>query len=412
MRGCCLTLSLLVGSTLPGSAAAEEPPPAQDCLLPRTAPGICKRPLPAGYLSKPPLKELPKYIAGSGAQWQGDLRGRDVSALDLKDRTGDLLHADFDSNTVFPKTLPKGFDPKRIMDLGADPGLGVRTLHKAGITGKGVAIAIIDQALLVDHEDYAARLRSYEELQWISPEAQMHGGALASIAVGKRGGVAPEADVYFTAAWFAETVNGRSQPSYFTLAKAIDRVIELNRTLPKGRKIRALAIARGFTPGERGYAEVTDAVGRAKAEGIFVISSSLKDHYGLEFHGLGREPMSAPDAQASYLPGAWWQYRFFASGQGSSTQTLLVPMDSRTTASPTGPADYVFYREGGWSWAIPYIAGAYALACQVRPDITPERFWKLALETGDAATVTHDEKKRRLERIMNPAGLIRRLKAP
>ena len=29
--------------------------------------------------------------------------------------------------------------------------------------------------------------------------------------------------------------------------------------------------------------------------------------------------------------------------------------------------EYVFYREGGWSWSIPYIAGVYALAAQVKP---------------------------------------------
>jgi hypothetical protein len=31
---------------------------------------------------------------------------------------------------------------------------------------------------------------------------------------------------------------------------------------------------------------------------------------------------------------------------------------------------------------VPYAAGAYALAAQVAPDITPEQFWSLALKTG------------------------------
>ena len=44
-------------------------------------------------------------------------------------------------------------------------------------------------------------------------------------------------------------------------------------------------------------------------------------------------------------------------------------MDSRCTASPTGINDYVYYREGGMSWTVPYLAGLYALACQVNPDI-------------------------------------------
>ena len=34
------------------------------------------------------------------------------------------------------------------------------------------------------------------------------------------------------------------------------------------------------------------------------------------------------------------------------------------------------------SWAVPYVAGVYALAVQVDPAITPERFWALAVRTG------------------------------
>jgi serine protease AprX len=33
--------------------------------------------------------------------------------------------------------------------------------------------------------------------------------------------------------------------------------------------------------------------------------------------------------------------------------TLIVPGDRRTTASNTGPNDYVYYGLGGWSWGIP-----------------------------------------------------------
>ena len=57
-----------------------------------------------------------------------------------------------------------GFNPDSIMEIGKNPGLNVRKLHKAGITGKGVGIAIIDQNLLVDHCEYKDQLRMYEEI--------------------------------------------------------------------------------------------------------------------------------------------------------------------------------------------------------------------------------------------------------
>jgi hypothetical protein len=88
---------------------------------------------------------------------------------------------------------------------------------------------------------------------------------------------------------------------------------------------------------------------------------------------------------------------------------LLIPMDSRTTASPTGIEDYVFYREGGWSWSIPYIAGMYALAVQVKPDITPEEFWYAALKTGRIIHIQHDGKAYELAKVLDPQALIEAL---
>jgi hypothetical protein len=43
--------------------------------------------------------------------------------------------------------MPQDFDWERIMELGKNPGLGIRKLHTQGITGRGIGIAIIDQTL-------------------------------------------------------------------------------------------------------------------------------------------------------------------------------------------------------------------------------------------------------------------------
>ncbi len=81
-------------------------------------------------------------------------------------------------------------------------------------------------------------------------------------------------------------------------------------------------------------------------------------------------------------------------------------MDSRTTASPGGVDKYVFYREGGISWAIPYIAGVYALAAQVKPAIMPDEFWRLALQTGKSFKLAQDGKVYDLGKILYPIALI------
>jgi subtilisin family serine protease len=348
---------------------------------------------------------LPKYDPNSQNPLQMDLRSTDLSELDLSQSRDDLMYAIFDSKTTWPENMPADFDWQAIMETGKNPGLGVRSLHERGITGKGVGIAIIDQPLLVEHQEYATQLRLYEEIN-IQPgtESQMHGPAVASIAVGKTVGVAPGADLYYIASWAFDN----SGDNFTYKAQAIRRIIEINTQLPSDRKIRVISISVGWQKDQTGYNEITDAVNEAKAAGIFVISSSIEKIYGLKFHGLGRNPLANPDDVSSYLPGSWWAKDFYAGKYGEPR--LLVPMDSRTTASPNGNEDYVFYREGGWSWSIPYLAGMYALAAQVDPAITPDKFWKLAMETGQTIEILHEGQSYQLGPILDPAALIAALK--
>ncbi len=116
----------------------------------------------------------------------------------------DLLHAIFDSKTQWPASnqMPADFDWQAIMETGKNPGLGIRSLHEAGITGRGVNIAIIDQPLIIDHIEYADRIRLYEEINVVpGTPSQMHGPGVTSIAVGRTAGVAPHANVYYIAAF-------------------------------------------------------------------------------------------------------------------------------------------------------------------------------------------------------------------
>ena len=368
---------------------------------------------------KGPLESVPSYDPSVYTNTEVDLKGYDLNALDLAGRAEDLLHSDFDSSTRWPKALPDTFDPATIMELGKNPGLGLRDLHRQGITGKGISIAIIDQALLVDHVEYRDRLACYEELHCFSPRAQMHGPAVASIAVGKTVGVAPEATLYYIAeTHLSSRGHGETIWEMSWLARAIDRVLEINRDLPEERRIRVISMSVGWDwLFQQGYLDVQRSVEKAKQENIFVVSSSLFETYGFRFHGLGRHPLADPDTVASYRPGLWWADNFYKHMHTQNFKrkrlnpTLMVPMDSRCIAAPTGERDYVFYRDGGWSWSIPYIAGLYVLACQVKPDITPDIFWETALETGDYTTFDHEGKRYTLENIVNPVNLIESLRA-
>ena len=393
-------------ATAAGEAAPE--PPSTSIAFPK----IDRRPAPSDS-GRRSIAAIPTYVSGKG--FSVDLRNSDLSGLDLRNSLSNLAHACFDERTTWPAgaRLPEGFDPARIMDLGKDPGLRIRDLHRQGVTGRGVGIAIIDQPLLTGHQEYADRLCLYEEIH--VPESavsQMHGCAVASIAVGKTVGVAPEADLYYIGSWAGDFGTEGFTYNFRYCARAIRRILQINTQLPADRKIRVISLSVGWGPGQKGYKAISEAAREAKAAGMLVVSSSLEQVHGFRFMGLGRAPLADPNDIGSYEPGAFWAKMFYESRDRHLVgYALLVPMGSRTTASQCGTDEYVFYREGGSSWAIPYIAGAYALAVQVEPDMTPDRFWALAMKTGRTIKLKHEDKTMPLGPILDPGRLIDAVKA-
>ena len=354
-------------------------------------------------------KTFPKYDPDSGRPFQVDLRARDVSKLDLRESRADLMYADFDDRTLWPAydRMPSGFDWRKIMELGKNPGLGVRRLHEEGITGRAVRIAIIDQPLLVDHREYAGRVRLYEEMDLQGrTDPTMHGAAVASIALGKTVGVAPEAELYYIAMQFIDHNTLRR------LARSVDRIVQVNRQLPEDGKIRVISVSKGWLPSHEGYEEIMEAVHKAQAAGmLFLCTNVERVHEEFDFATLGRPPLADPDVFESYEPGLFTAKGFWARPSSPSGKSFSVPMDSRTTASPAGVDKYAFYRIGGMSWAVPYVAGVYALAVQADPAITPERFWALAVRTGRTIELERNGARKPLGPILGPVRLIRAIRA-
>jgi hypothetical protein len=166
----------------------------------------------------------------------------------------------------------------------------------------------------------------------------------------------------------------------------------------------------------RGYSLAKQAIERAASEGIYTVSVGT-DLFG----GLGREPTVDPDRFESYVPGDLAARLSRNKGRPSrllrfapvvaailkrERSRLLVPKDSRCTASATGNSDYTFHRTGGPSWTVPWIAGLYALACQVKPDITPEAFWETARKTSRTVRVTQAGAEVEFGPIISPGALL------
>jgi len=381
-----------------GSETPLKPLPASLSL-----PYICRHPQPFDYRHRinqgAPLTNLPRFDPQN--PFSVDLRSADASRLDLRDSAAELEHANYDSQTIWPPKdrMPPAFDVGRILELGKNPGLGVRVLQAQGITGRGIGLGIVDQTLLTRHPEYTERLKWYEEINienWRPSE--MHGPAVASIAVGKTVGVAPEADLYYIAIRTFDRLS-----ILHNYAQGVRRLLEVNQHLPKEHRIRAISLSVGYGPDTVGYEDFIGAVNEAEAEGIFVAWCGPNARFPIR--GLGVPPSANRDDFNAYTVPQRFQSPLQASGSGP----LFVPMDSRTTASFTGVKDYVFYGPGGVSWTVPYAAGAYALAAQVAPDITPERFWSLALKAGHSPPMQGNGHGIGAGRILDMASLIKAL---
>ncbi len=332
-----------------------------------------------------------------------DGRSADLTRQALPGGLDQLLLITFDSRTIWPDALPAGFDPAEIMQANKNPGLGVRALHESGVTGEGVNLGIIDQSLLLDHVEYKDNVRYYRQLWEGENGASMHGAAVASIAVGRSVGVAPGANLYYVSHRFAGP--GEDKNSILPYIEALNTLLDLNDSLPEVYKLDAISISRGFGPDDADWDGMKAALDRAEAAGIFVITTSIEYTHGMPIAGAARVPLSDCDDPGNTRPGLFYADYFYERPY-SFADTLFVPMDFRATASPTGAEDYTNYTAEGLSWAVPYLAGAYCLAKQVAPELTPQAFWDAAMSTADRVSFDHGGQSYTLEHVINPAGIV------
>jgi len=288
----------------------------------------------------------------------------DLTRLDLRNQSQSLQSLSFDSRTRWPVSdkLPTGFQPDLLLETGKNPGLGLGQLHRRGIDGRGIRLAIIDQPLLRDHREYRDGIFHYDNTGLEKMEPQMHASPVASIAVGRTIGVAPAA----SAAFFAVPMWEQDNRVYIDSLK---KILAMNAGRPAAEWIRAVSISQGMFPEYPNFKEWQTVLAEAEAAGIFVVTCDISI---LRYGTLQRREGANPDDPHGYVRGYY----------SVDDARLYVPAGNRTIASHHGTAIYVYDRVGGMSWAAPYLAGLAALAFQVNPEIKPKRLRELFLETA------------------------------
>jgi hypothetical protein len=246
-----------------------------------------------------------------------------------------------------------------------------------------VGIAIIDQPMRRDHEEYRAQLTRYEPVDVEGATPYMHGPAVAGSAVGKSCGVAPGAALYFFAVPTGKWT--RDEP----YAEQLDRILEMNRGIKDTPRIKVVSISVGAFSQRPNFERWQQAVRKAEEQGILVVTC---DPTFLRIQSLKRNEERSGSEAEDYGSGLY-------SFPGSQ---LAVPSANRTIASWKGPRAYTYDRNQAMSWTVPYLAGLAALACQVNSTIQPKDVVQLWRET---ATRT------KAGPVVNPAAFIEAVKA-
>ncbi len=309
-----------------------------------------------------------------------DLRYIEYAGFKKVYEKDEIIQEDIITYTFNEKTILKGYEDqqKQIMENGKNPGLGVRSLHALGITGKGVNVAIIDQNMLLDHPEFEGKIVKYYDTGCEQSEnrGSMHGPAVTSILVGETNGVAPDANVYYAAApsWKADS-------QYF--ADALYWVIDENKKLPANEKIHVVSVSGA--PSGQGSPFTTnleswdEAVLAAQNEGILVLDCRLDDTTGIIYQAF-YDPSNPDDV--ALVKGGTPQ-----SHQVISNQYIGVPTSYRTVAEEydLGDCSYQYTGKGGLSWGIPYAAGVLALGWQLNPNLSSDEMIEILFETCTTA---------------------------
>ena len=316
-----------------------------------------------------------------------DLQCVDLSQFDLRDYKEELFLASFNSETVWPEDsqLPDSFKPEELMASAFKPSLGIDSIHQLGIKGQNIGVAILDHILLCDHVEYKDNLKMYYEVNLNNlPDSyyisHYHGSAVTSIAAGQNVGVAPEADIYYI---YDYSTSGRTEEvkSAELLAENIMRIIEVNEQLPADNKIRVISYSSGIPDDNE---VLNEAILKARENKIEFIYSGLFDDV---FSGLRKLPYKDGDDIESFVPVTTELQRYQNNHQRLAyIDKIAVPFQGITTAGASNTDDYVYYGAGGVSWAAPYLAGLYALCCEVKTDMTLDEFINIA----DATSVPYD----------------------
>lgn len=259
--------------------------------------------------------------------------------------------------------------PNQVLEYGKIPPLDVTLLHKKGITGKRINVAIIDQPLALSHPEYKDRIVEYKDF---CPEAEkeissMHGPAVTSLLAGKSIGSAPDVNLYYASVpqWLGDAIYE---------SNALKWIMKINHSLNQDEKIKFVSVSAA--PGNKFMRPKNsklwlETVEEAKKEGILVVECSEENRFLTagyltyktnEFnYGFPNQKMNRPQVGEVHVP--------------NSLRTIAESYDNINFS-------YAYNGVGGLSWGIPYAVGILCLAQQVNNNLTAFELKQLLIKSA------------------------------
>lgn len=317
----------------------------------------------------------------------------DLSSYDLSDITFNDFYDKtfFNTKTNWSQQFKNKFHPENLIESGKSPYYHISDVHKKGITGKNVNIAIIGSPFLIEHKDLNNQIKGYlgNDLK-----IEDNSGILTvSIIAAKHFGIAPDSNIYY----IVDTpVNSNKGIDFTSIADDIDFIIGYNEESTNKNKIRIIAIPYSYFKKNMPMAKKTDgadamndAIERAKKNGITVIVSSV-----------GGDETNIIGISRTYDQDENKMTKFISVNNEKSF--VYVPTYGITIPSNTGVKEYEYIPPAKVinGDIVPYLTGLYALALDVNPNISWEEF----ITKAEKSYTKIDDKK-----IMDPLKLIMEL---
>ena len=298
--------------------------------------------------------------------------GKDVSGSDFSEVSPEaLFQMAFNRFTTWPASLAK-YDHQSVLCRGKGPGLSVSRLHRKGIDGSGISIAVIDKPLLPTHSEFNDCLMSYVNVvrdHDDNDRLHFHGMTCAGFACGRTVGVAPGASLYY----YAYPDRFYDEDMFWGYHySALERMVEHNRV--SNEKIRVVAVSVGLSSNQRELREKLDRYASLLAEGGCHVIYTTR--FGEVFTSAFRAYGADPDDENGYRLDVWQANDFHRT-------KVLIPSGGRTSPCNSGVDEYMYCgTQSCFSWAVPYVAGVFALALQVDGELSYEEFCRLAQVTA------------------------------